>query len=240
MNIIELLGKQKAYVFAKMSKQAYEEQPSYSGFQSRKITVDGSVAFIMYNSTDIVVACRGTEMNDIRDIRTDANTLLVPSITGTGKGHKGFETAANDVWVHIKDFLKHIYSGQNIWFTGHSLGAAMSHIMAVLYKQENPDANIMLYTFGSPRVGNKDNTALSIVEHHRYVHSSDIVPRIPLPLRGYRHFGTLHYLNKDGVEINANWAVIVKDRIKCFFSNPVGFIENHFIDQYVTFLGMNE
>lgn len=242
MNIIELSGKQKAYTFAKISKQAYDDKPTYYGYQSRKITVDGSVVFILFNEHDIVIACRGTELNDIRDIKTDASTRLVPSVTGTGRGHNGFETAVGEVWVLIQSFLKHINSGQNIWFTGHSLGAAMSHIMSVLYKQKNPDANVMLYTFGSPRVGDEKNTALGSVEHHRYVHSSDIVPRIPIPLpfRGYRHYGTLHYLNKDGVEIYANWAIVVKDRIKCFFSNPVGLIENHFIDQYVTFLGMNE
>lgn len=240
MNIVELLGKQKAYTFAKISKLVYEDNPSFYGFKSRKIAIDNHVVFILFNSTDVVVACRGTELDDFGDVKTDAMIALVPSITGTGKGHDGFETAAKKVWGSVYDSLNQLVSDQNVWFTGHSLGAAMAHILAVLYKQTFFDKEPMLYTFGSPRVGDKNNTSLNLIEHHRYVDSSDIVPRIPLPLRGYRHYGTLHYLNKDGREINTNWGIIARDRIACFFNNPTNIIEKHFIEQYITNLGNEE
>lgn len=240
MNIIELFEKQKAYTFAKISKLAYEDNPSFYGFQSRKIAIDNNVVFVLFNDTDVVIACRGTELDDLGDVKTDAMIALVPSVTGTGKGHHGFETAVKDVWDVLRAFLKNTVTDQNVWFTGHSLGAAMSQLLSVLYQQRYPDANVQLYTFGCPRVGDKNNTALGLVEHQRYVHSSDIVPRIPLPLRGYRHYGTLHYLNKDGKEINTNWAVIVRDRIACFFKNPTSIIENHFIDEYIRPLGEAE
>jgi triacylglycerol lipase len=240
MNIVELFGKQKAYTFAKISKLAYEDNPSFYGFQSRKISIDNNVVFVLYNDTDIVVVSRGTELDDFRDVKADAMIRLVPSLTGTGYGHHGFETATKDVWEHVTMFLKQVTTNQNIWFTGHSLGAAMSHIMAVLYQQQQPEANIMLYTFGSPRVGDKRNTSLGTVEHHRYVDSADIVPRIPTTLRGYRHYGTLHYLNTDGKEVNAHWGVVMRDRIASFFQNPANIIEKHFIEQYITQLGNEE
>lgn len=240
MNIIELLGKQKAYTFAKISKLAYEDTPKFYGFEHCKIAIDNHVVFVLFNKNDVVVVCRGTELTDINDIKTDAMVRLVPSATGTGNGHHGFEEAVKEVWPHVTVLLDRVITTQNVWFTGHSLGAAMSHIMAVLHKQKHSTHDVTLFTFGSPRVGDKANTNLGIIEHHRYVDSSDIVPRVPLPLRGYRHYGELHYLNANGVEINTNWFVIVKDRLACFAKNPTGIIENHFIEQYVTHLGEQE
>lgn len=241
MNIIEFTHNQKAYTFAKISKLAYEENPVFYGFESKKIAVDNHVAFVLYNDTDIVVVCRGTELNDIKDITTDAKMFLVPSQTGTGKGHHGFETAAAAVFPHIIMVCNQYRNNkQRVWFTGHSLGAAMSHIMATVYNNMLPDHKVVLFTFGSPRVGNAANKALGEVIHHRYVDSSDIVPRVPISWFRYRHYGELHYLDKNGHEIDVNPMVLMKDRFTCFISNPTNIIEKHFIDQYVKALGKVE
>ena len=241
MNIIEFTQNQKAYTFAKISKLAYEDTPVFYGFESKKIAVDNHVAFVLYNDNDIVIVCRGTELNDIKDITTDAKMSFVPSQTGTGKGHKGFENAAAAVFPHaVMICNKSRNNNQRVWFTGHSLGAAMSHIMATVYHNMNPSNNTVLFTFGSPRVGNADNKALGTVEHHRYVDSSDIVPRVPNSWFRYRHFGELHYLDKNGHEIDVNFMGLMKDRIACFISNPTNIIEKHFIDQYVKALGKLE
>lgn len=233
MNIIELTHNQKAYLFAKFSKQAYDEEPNFYGFESVKIAVDNHAAFVLYNATDIVVVCRGTEITDIKDITTDAKVILVESQTGTGKAHLGFETAAKAVWPHVLMLINNYHTTQRIWFTGHSLGAAMSLIMSAVYNTMLPDMKTVLFTYGCPRVGDRANTALGEVTHHRYVDSSDIVPRSPISWFRYQHFGQLHYLDKNGKEIDANWYDILKDRVLCFINNPTNIIEKHFINQYI-------
>lgn len=234
MNISELTHGQKAYTLAKISKLVYDNDPKFSGFESTKISVDSNVAFVLYNKTDIIVACRGTELSDGKDLLTDAKAILVKSVTETGKGHLGFETAAKSVWDHILLVIDKVNTGQHIWFTGHSLGAAMSLILAALYKKNNPNENIIMFSFGCPRVGNSDNTRLSSFTHHRYVDSADIVPRIPL--WPFYHHGTLHYINSDGKEIKPGSLTLIKDRVKCFFNDPTNIIQKHFIDQYLEVL----
>ena len=235
MNISELTQTQKAYTFAKISKLAYEEKPNFFGFTSKKIEVENHTAFVLYNKTDIIVACRGTEITDIKDIITDAEAFLVDSLTGTGKGHFGFEKAVKSTWAQVAAIINNIVGRANdqhrIWFTGHSLGGAMSNLMAALYQNKNPDKKVILFTFGCPRTGNKGNTSLGAFKHHRYVDSADIVPRIPI--WPFYHHGTLHYIDSHGVEIKPNVFTLVKDRIKCFFMNPANLIEKHFIDQYL-------
>jgi triacylglycerol lipase len=82
--------------------------------------------------------------------------------------------------------------GQNVWFTGHSLGAALT----TLAMGNASYANANLVTFGSPRVGNanfRDSffCRLRQVEKvpflKRYVHGDDIVPEVPLESMGYVH-----------------------------------------------------
>jgi triacylglycerol lipase len=241
MNISELTQIQKAYTFAKISKFAYDDNPKFFGFISKKIEVENHVAFVLYNKTDIVVVCRGTELDDIKDIITDAEAFLVDSLTGTGKGHFGFEKAVKSVWDKVYLVINSIdnrLNTQRIWFTGHSLGGAMSNLMAALYQNKNPDKKVILFTFGCPRTGNKANTSLNAFKHHRYVDSADIVPRIPI--YPFYHHGTLHYIDIHGKEIKPNIYTLIKDRIKCFFANPTNLIEKHMIDQYLDVLNLLE
>jgi hypothetical protein len=114
-HVAAVYDNQKAYLFAKFSKQAYDEAPNFYSFESVKITVDNHTAFVLYNATDIVVVCRGTELSDIKDITTDAKVILVDSQTGTGKAHLGFETAAKAVWPHVLMLINNYHTTQRVW-----------------------------------------------------------------------------------------------------------------------------
>ena len=68
-----------------------------------------------------------------------------------GLVHFGFAQALDKVYDKIIDQIDRLdTTGLKIICTGHSLGAALATIFASRY-----DAKY-LYTFGSPRVGNKD------------------------------------------------------------------------------------
>ena len=158
--------------------------------------VDGTQAFSCrkHKSTEIFITFRGTEPKQITDILADAKAWRKPS-REKGLVHFGFAQALDKVYdkiVHWIDEQK--LDDATITCTGHSLGAALATIMA-----SRLDAN-ELYTFGSPRVGNRDfvkEMKKDGVKHYRFVNNNDVVTRIPFPIR-FRHSGKLVYINHYG------------------------------------------
>src|SRR5207245_4725403 len=94
-----------------------------------------------------------------------------------------------------------------LFFTGHSLGAALASLAAARcildpdLKNSRPES---LYTFGSPRVGDKAfGTALQGLFHCRLVNDKDIVTIVPpVMLVGgiakFQHVGRMHRIEPDG------------------------------------------
>lgn len=75
-------------------------------------------------------------------------------------------------------------SGYTVVFTGHSLGGALAlHAATDVYLSGDRSADkISLYTFGQPRVGNKEfDMALNkkVKDAYRVVHWADLVPHVP-------------------------------------------------------------
>lgn len=61
-----------------------------------------------------------------------------------------------------------------------------------------PSTPRAVYTFGSPRVGNRRYVASNKVDHIRWVNNNDIVPRVPPTWLRYRHRGNRIYITHDG------------------------------------------
>ena len=158
--------------------------------------VDGTQAFSCrkHKSTEIFITFRGTEPKQITDILADSKAWRKPA-REKGLVHFGFAQALDKVYdkiVHWIDEQK--LDDATITCTGHSLGAALATIMA-----SRLDAN-ELYTFGSPRVGNRDfvkEMKKDGVKHYRFVNNNDVVTTIPFPIR-FRHSGKLVYINHYG------------------------------------------
>lgn len=229
MQISDLSQQQKALLFAQFSSAAYEAKPTFNDYQFKKIKKDNNICYVLWDDTDLIILARGTELNDIKDICTDALLLLVPSQTNTGLGHMGFERSATEVLPSILKIIKPKLATRNIWLSGHSLGGAIMALISVHIKDMG--YNPVLFSYGCPRVGNKENIALTSYEHNRYVHCSDIVPR--MPTRPYHNFGTLYYINRNKQIKTACWVDIITDRVISFFSDPTGMVNDHFIDQYI-------
>ena len=158
--------------------------------------VDGTQAFSCrkHKSTEIFITFRGTEPKQITDILADAKAWRKPA-REKGLVHFGFAQALDKVYdkiVHWIDEQK--LDDATITCTGHSLGAALATIMASRLAANE------LYTFGSPRVGNRDfvkEMKKDGVKHYRFVNNNDVVTRIPFPIR-FRHSGKLVYINHYG------------------------------------------
>lgn len=235
---------EQAYLFARLSRLAYldlkdaEEPFAQLGFTAHFFDVNGSQAYLLKNALDLVVVCRGTQPTEFADIKSDLNALPVPSSTGIGKVHKGFKNSVDNIWPQLQDQLKEYGKTRTIWCTGHSLGAAMATLLAYrLQRTEdcpNPQA---LFTYGSPRVGNKKYIrAIESIGllHFRFVNNADIVARVP-PWP-YRHFGGMYYMNHYGNLRGLTFVQLTKDIWRGFLvglrRRQINFFVNHSIDRY--------
>lgn len=76
-----------------------------------------------------------------------------------GMVHKGFYASVLTL-ERVQGFLNavrpFVEGGYRIAVTGHSLGGAQATVAAMLIKANLPDARVHAFTFGSPRVGDKE------------------------------------------------------------------------------------
>jgi pimeloyl-ACP methyl ester carboxylesterase len=140
-----------------------------------------------------IVAFRGTDAKDPTDLFDDADLLQMDWGPG-GKVHTGFSHALAHVVDDLLEALRSV--ADQMYYTGHSLGAALATLLASLRK---PDC---LYTIGSPRVGDEDFVrTLAGVNASRYVDCCDLVTRLPPPevpgCGNYVHYGDLYYIAED-------------------------------------------
>lgn len=201
---------------------------------------DGSQAYSFINDTDHVVACRGTEPNEWNDLKADldAATALAETI---GRVHRGFKREVDDIWPTIEKNLQD--NSKTLWFTGHSLGGAMATICAgrcmLSHIKSNP---AQIFTFGSPRVGNKRYINYVKVNHVRWVNNNDIVTKMPPAWFGYRHTGDEHYLDTEGKLRKLNLLQRRKDAWDGFISGiknrTIDHFRDHLIDRYVDHIYM--
>lgn len=241
----------QSLLFAELSSASYYNEAvamelvQQIGFTGcRFFDRDGAQAFMFWNEVDCVVACRGTEPNEWNDIKADANAVSVLTAS-FGRVHKGFNQEVDDLWPMLEDALAE--NTRTLWFTGHSLGGAMATICAGrCFLSEIPSMPQALYTYGSPRVGDKRFVNFIELDHSRWVNNNDIVTRVPPAWMGYRHCGKEWYLNRFGDLRKVNGWTRTFDRVRGFFGGLLKFKIDHFadhsIDRYVEHIqrAMNE
>jgi triacylglycerol lipase len=220
---IETLGRlRQSLLFAELADIAYlplkqvEQLAGPHGFDQVKFYEnDGSQAYRLENSADCVIICRGTEPNEWNDIKADVNALSIVAET-IGRVHRGFKKEVDDFWPLAEQALAD--NAKTLWFTGHSLGGAMATICAgrcfLSHIRSMPCA---LYTYGSPRVGNRTYINYCDIEHIRWVNNNDMVTRVPPAWFGYRHSGQEMYLNTHGQLRQLNGWQRTKDRFRGFW-----------------------
>jgi triacylglycerol lipase len=178
-----------------------------------------------------VIACRGTEPNEWNDIQADANATSVLAETA-GKVHRGFKREVDDLWPMLETAL--MGNDQPLWFCGHSLGGAMATICAgrcfLSHIESMPE---QLFTYGSPRVGNRRYINYVKLDHYRYVNNNDIVTRVPPAWFGYRHCGSEVYMNRDGKIGRISYVNKRRDRWKGFLRGLKRWKIDHFADHSI-------
>lgn len=181
-----------------------------SGLQVEFLGGGSAECFVAHNRDFVIVSFRGTEVrrqpgvsgleNIFADFLVDAQCILVES-GQKGKVHKGFKEALDRIWrpqgpQSLKACLDRIRekgnARQTLWFTGHSSGAAFATLAAYRYGRARG-----VYTFGSPRVGDKYFAADFTPPTYRFVNHNDFITRLPPP-GWYEHVGVVQYINRTG------------------------------------------
>lgn len=206
----------KAYVCSEISRLVYEYKPqkvkdrvniyeidqntlkSENQEVQRFVTLlfnrDFRVIFIIETSNIItfgisfgrvvIVASRGTSY--WKDWFINFNILKVQTFLPKLKLHKGFNNIAEIsqyvAWSKIFDKPVPVY------FTGHSLGGALSAVLFFKFKNENkrginPNNIKSAYTFGMPRIANRNVVQFDKIYH--FYNPLDVVPKVPMEVLGF-------------------------------------------------------
>ena len=162
----------------------------------------GTYGFVAVHDRFAIVAFRGSEIwrreehfdaqRILADMKTNIDIRLADWTPGE-RVHSGFKDALEEVWSVLHSEITTLQSqGLKVWLTGHSLGAAL----ATLAADRLPNVQ-GLYTFGSPRVGDKGFQDHFRVQAYRVVNGKDIVPTVPGE-GPFRHVGERVWIAPDG------------------------------------------
>jgi hypothetical protein len=146
-----------------------------------------------------IVAFRGTQPDQWEDIFSDVRWQ--PVKWDAGRVHLGFAEAFERVWPALRDRLSTLRPGCRVWFTGHSLGAAIATLAAF-----RATAAQGVVTFGSPLVGDQvfagTFNARFGARSLGYANDHDLVTRVPPEEFGfpgrYTHVDRLRWIDPDG------------------------------------------
>ena len=241
--------KQRRLVFAKFSKYAYlnldeaRTAAKIEGFTKTEfVDIDGAQAYIFYNNTDLIIACRGTQPGNMNDIYADLQVFQADSVTGN-KIHQGFKEEVDKIYDKVESILARRGLAKKIWVCGHSLGGAMATILAQRLEFKGGYDVDTLYTYGSPRAGGPKFRAWcdKHLNHQRFVNNNDVVPCVPTFFR-WRHSGKCHYIKSTGEVTNlGRWSSErIRDKgsslLKAMFKGRFDLISDHNINDYILHL----
>ena len=241
--ISELTFLQRSLLFAELSSLSYEhEQNALTAAATMGLPHvqyfdrSGAQAYRFENDHDCVVVCRGTEPHEWNDIQADCNAISAVAET-VGRVHSGFKTEVDDLWPMLEESLRR--SEKPLWFTGHSLGGAMATICAGRCKiSDIPCEPTALFSYGSPRVGDRRYVNFVRLVHYRWVNNNDIVCRVPPRWMGYRHAGTEVYLDAHGRLRRAKGWLRLQDRARGLWTSllrgKIDYFSDHSMLLYIS------
>ena len=165
--------------------------------------------FIASSDSDVVVAIRGTQ--GVLEWLMDSQFVPIPfPFLAAGRTEKGFtrfystfRTGPSPAHPRVIDALRSLSAGgtvKTLRITGHSLGAALATLLALDVAGNGVFAGPTVYTFASPKVGDKvfAGTYDDLVPtSFRVSNLNDIVPHLPPRLAGYIHVDAEVPINSD-------------------------------------------
>jgi triacylglycerol lipase len=161
------------------------------------ISAGSTQATVVKRGNLVILAFRGTQPDKIKDWLSD---LRFAKVRFSGHMvHKGFYLAYQAIRKQILWQINNLDESAQLHITGHSLGGALATLAA--YDLDSLGFKInSVYTFGSPRVGDRRFAAAFNARFegrsYRIINDSDIVCRVPTMLR-WRHVDQPVFFSKD-------------------------------------------
>ena len=156
--------------------------------------------FVIQNGGEVTVALRGT--TNVLEIMHDVFFLLKAfPYAPMGSTEDGFtnlyvtlKTGLSESDPRAVEYISKIPGITSIRIAGHSLGASVATLLAAEIAAGYASAPVpTVYTFASPRVGDKlfaANYDSLVPETYRIVNAPDYVPTLPPAWTGYCHVDT--------------------------------------------------
>lgn len=134
--------------------------------------------FLAVCDTHAVLSFRGSDPVTVPSWITDAVVRLVERPEYGGRVHLGFSSVLRRTWGKIEPVIDEARD-KPLFLTGHSMGGALAVLAACRLAQRgrHPAA---IYTFGSPRIGDRSFCAGYGLPTFRVVNRLDLVPELPL------------------------------------------------------------
>jgi len=190
-----------SYWKPEIARKIFKDQ---AGLESAPVQRLDTQAYVAWNHAFALVAFRGTQPDSLIDVLTDALIGLKDWDVPGERVHSGFKEALDVVWDQIVTELTPL-GNRPVWFTGHSLGAALATLAGDRFQRERQRRALGelggIYTFGSPLVGDRRfvdgfNTRCGD-RSFRFVNDEDSVTRVPPPLFRYRHVNNERFVGFD-------------------------------------------
>lgn len=141
------------------------------------------------------VACRGTELDDWKDLVDDVDIRLKPVYwAGSSCAHEGFLRHFQKLQLSVLKALLSVLERrpvQRVLFTGHSLGSTTAYLLAMFCSEVLESVafpgEILVRSFGGPKIGDtafhwwcaRKRATVGIVA---YQNSCDLVTKVPMRL----------------------------------------------------------
>ena len=145
-------------------------------------------------NNDIYIVFRGT--SSISDVINDVN--FIPKKFLGCYAHRGY---VNSYACCNDSLLSYVSNNVNpnsrIYISGHSLGGALSLLASAVLSEKFPMIDIVLVTFGCPKVFLKLPNAEKLVKDvlsYRFVNGDDVVPNLPKSI--FTHVSDAIFLKK--------------------------------------------
>ncbi len=181
----------RPWMLANMAHAAYFDPAAVRAMMARLGALEtkwlqeqGACAYLAAWPDKAVLAFRGTQIDQPRDLLTDLDVFKAQGAVV----HRGFWRRIETLWdAHVRPRLEALpaRAKASAFVTGHSLGGALATLAALRW----PFSEAV--TFGEPRVGLGIDAQLRCGRHLRYVNGRDLVPRMPPRVLGYGDHGEM-------------------------------------------------
>jgi hypothetical protein len=134
--------------------------------------------FLGVCDTHAVLSFRGSDPVTLQTWLTDMVVKLVERPHYEGRVHLGFSSVLHHSWGKVQKIVAEAQD-KPLFLTGHSMGGGLAVLSACrLAKLGRPP--VAVYTFGSPRIGDRAFCAGYSLPTYRLVNRLDLVPELPL------------------------------------------------------------